>query len=71
MLGLCTHRNVEASLEPCDWQKWKAGSGGTSAEAFSIINVTSGLIGGVTQGKTQDSIEESRESVIFSGNMKE
>lgn len=71
MLGLYTHRNVGASLEPCDWQKWKAGSGATSAEAFSIINVTSGLIGGVTKGKTQGSMEESRESAIFSGNMQE
>lgn len=71
MLGLYTQRNVGASLEPCDWQKSKAGRGGTSAEAFSIINVTSGLIGGVTKGKTQDSMEERRESAIFSGNMQE
>lgn len=54
-----------------DWQRWKAGSGGTSAKTFSIISVISGLIVGVTKGRTQDSKEESKESTIFSGNMQE
>ena len=69
MLILYIHRTVRGSLEPCDWQRWKAGSGGTSAEAFSVRNVTSGLIVGVTKGRTQDSKEESRKSSISSGNI--